>query len=149
MTRPQITAAQIITAAERSLTDGRSVPTVEKYRYARIDLADYFDGVAERIFTDAGRAMLELERAIDPVLAATRVGDAEDLLYALPGYVGLDRSPLRSTTARAHLRFAEVVGRLIIDRRLVDVSGHMCAVWEFDGALRRARGALKSAGAKR
>jgi len=95
------------------------------------------------MLTESGVAMLEVERALRPEGALLRVATAEDLLYALPGFVALDRDGLPTSDARAQLRVSVDCRNFITQRRLVDPSGHSCVSIEFDGALRRARSALR------
>jgi hypothetical protein len=142
------TARAILDTVERLLTDERTSATRHRYARAEARFETYLESLGERMLTDAGVAMLELERSIEPTAALFRVATGEDLLYALSGFISLERpARLPVSDVRAQLRFAEETRRYIIRRGLVDPSLHMCAIWEIDGALRRARGALRSRGA--
>ena len=142
------TVRAILDAVERLLTDERTSATRHRYARAEARFEAYLESLDERILTDAGVAMLEVERSIEPTAALFRVATGEDLLYALPGFISLERpARLPVSDVRAQLRFAEEIRRYIMRRGLVDASLHLCAIWEIDGALRQARGALRSRGA--
>ncbi|HWM15853.1 MAG TPA: hypothetical protein VNP97_04630 [Microbacterium sp.] len=143
MTRAQITASSIIASVEFALTDDRSHSVRLRYARARERLVAHLEALDERMLTESGVAMLEVERALRPEGALLRVATAEDLLYALPGFVALDRDGLPTSDARAQLRVSVDCRNFITQRRLVDPSGHSCVSIEFDGALRRARSALR------
>ncbi|HET8778706.1 MAG TPA: hypothetical protein VFM66_01440, partial [Agromyces sp.] len=104
MTRAQITASSIIASVEFALTDDRTHSTRLRYARARERLVAYLEALDERMLTGSGVAMLEVERALRPEGALLRVATAEDLLYALPGFVALDRNGLPASDARAQLR---------------------------------------------
>jgi hypothetical protein len=141
------TARAILDAVEKLLTDERTSATRHRYARAQARLEAYLESLAERMLTDAGVAMLEVERSIEPSAALLRVATGEDLLYALRGFISLQRpARLPVSDARAQLRFADETRRYIIRRGLVNAGMHMCAIWEIDGALRRARSALRSGG---
>jgi len=143
----QPTARAILDAVEKLLTEERTAATRHRYVRAQARLDAYLVARGERMLTDAGVAMLEIERSIEPTAALFRVATGEDLLYALPGFISLERpARLPVSDVRAQLRFADETRRYIIRRGLVDAGMHMCAVWEIDGALRRARSALRSGG---
>jgi hypothetical protein len=137
------TALAVITAAERELCDGRTPPTQRRYARARARLEAFFESLDERMLTTSGAAMLELERDIQPAGALLRVAVAEDVLYALPAFVRFEPSDLPVSEVRAQHRLAEFCYRVIAQRGLVDLGAHICAVWEVEGALRRARAVLK------
>ena len=149
MTRAQITASSIIASVEFALTDDRAHSTRLRYARACQRLVAYLEALDERLLTESGVAMLEVERALRPEGALLRVATAEDLLYALPGFVGLDRDGLPASDARAQLRVSVDCRSLIMRRRLVDPVGHSCVSIEFDGALRRARSALRARAVER
>jgi hypothetical protein len=143
------TAREVLDAVEGLLTDERTSATRHRYGRAKARVEAYLESLGERMLTNAGVAMLEVELSIEPTAALFRVATGEDLLYALPGFISLDR-PIRLPTSdvRAQFRFAEEIRRYIVRRGLVDAGAHMCAIWEVDGALRRGRIALRSRGAK-
>jgi hypothetical protein len=142
------TARAILDAVERLLTDERSSATRHRYARAEARFEAHLEALGERMLTGAGVAVLWLERSIEPTGALFRVATGEDLLYALRGFISLERpARLPTSDVRAQLRFAEETRRYIMRHGLVDVSLHMCAVWDIDSALRRARGALRSRGA--
>jgi len=141
------TARAILDAVEKLLTDERTSATRHRFARAEARLEAYLESLGERMLTDAGVAMLEVERSIESTAALFRVATGEDLLYALPGFISLERpARLPVSDARAQLRFADQTRRYIIRRGLVDAGMHMCAIWEIDGALRRARSALRARG---
>ena len=142
------TARAILDAVEKLLTDERTSATRHRYARAAARFEAFLDSLGERMLTDAGVAMLEIERSIDSTAALYRVATGEDLLYALLGFISLERpARLPAPDVRAQLRIAEETRRYIIRRGLVDTGLHMCTIWEIDGALRRARSALRSRGA--
>jgi hypothetical protein len=142
------TARSILDTVETLLTDERTSATRHRYARAKARVEVYLDSLGERMLTNAGAAMLEVERAIEPTAALYRVATGEDLLYALVGFISLERpARLPAPDVRAQLRFAEEIRRYIIRCGLVDAGMHMCAIWEIDGALRRARSNLRSRGA--
>jgi hypothetical protein len=144
MTRPEPTACAIIETIEDALTIDRTPATRHRYARARARLEAYLESLGGAMLTDAGASMLEVERALDPDGALLRVATAEDLVYALPGFISLERPRLPVSDVRAQLRLAEQCRRFIERRGLVDFGAHACAMWEVDGALRRARAALRS-----
>ena len=142
------TARAILDAVEKLLSDDRTSATRHRYARAAARFEAFLDSLGERMLTDAGVAMLEIERSIDSTAALYRVATGEDLLYALLGFISLERpARLPAPDVRAQLRIAEETRRYIIRRGLVDTGLHMCTIWEIDGALRRARSALRSRGA--
>lgn len=123
------TARAILDAVEKLLTDERTSAT--RHRYARVQarLDAYLESLGECLLTDAGVAMLEVERTIEPTAALFRVATGEDLLSALPGFVSLERpARLPVSDARAQLRFADETRRYIIRHGLVDAGMHVCAI---------------------
>ena len=142
--RPAPTATKIIAAAEERLTDGRTHVTCLRYSRAREQLEAHLDTLGVRMLLEPGVAMLELERELEPFGALLRVAIGEDLLYALPSFIRLERSPrLPTPDVRAQLRLAEECRRFITSQGLVD-DRHLCAVWEVDGALRQVRSAIRT-----
>lgn len=142
-TTPQPTAAAIIAAVEARLTEDRTWPTQQRYLRAREQLVRDLEARGPGILTDSGVAMLEFERALGVEGALLRVATGEDLLYALPGFIARERGRLPLADVRAQLRFAEECRRYIERRALVDWTQHMCAICEIEGAIRRARQALR------
>lgn len=139
------TAREVLDEVESLLADERTSATRHRYARAAARFEAYLDALDERMLTDAGVAMLEVERSIEPTAALYRVATSEDLLYALRGFISLERpARLPAPDVRAQLRFAEEIRRYIIRRGLIDTGPHMCAIWEIDGALRQARAALRS-----
>ncbi|GAA1818454.1 hypothetical protein [Agromyces neolithicus] len=136
--QPQPTAATLIEAAEALLTEGRAHATCLRYRRARTALETYLEAKGEDMLLDAGIAMLAIERGLEPDGALLRVATGEDLLYALPGFIDLERPGLPKADAGAQLRFVDQCRRLIVARGLSAHGDYSCASWEVDGALRRA-----------
>jgi hypothetical protein len=91
-------ARAILDEVESLLADERTSATRHRYGQAAARFEAYFDALGERILTDAGVAMLEVERSLEPTAALYRVATGEDLLYALPGFISLER-PVRLPTS--------------------------------------------------
>jgi PhnB protein len=84
------TARAILDAVERLITDERTSATRHRYTRAKARLEVYLESLGERMLTNAGVAMLGLERSIEPTGALFRVATGEDLLYALVGFISLE-----------------------------------------------------------
>ena len=142
--RPEPTAAAIIAAAEHALVDGRTHATCRRYGRAREQLEAHLHSLGEGMLLESGIAMLEVERGIEASGALLRVATGEDLLYALPSFIRLDRRHgLPILDARAQLRLAEECRRSVTAHGLVG-NEHACALLEVDGALREARRLLRA-----
>lgn len=141
--RPAPTVATVLDVVVSKLTEDRSHQTCLRYARARAQLEAHLLVQGERVLTEAGVAMFEVERQLAPEGALLRVATSEDLLYALEGFAGLDRSRLPVSDARAQLRLAEECGRHIRRRELVDLRLHIGALWRAEDALRRARAVLR------
>lgn len=141
--RPAPTVATVLDGVVSKLTEDRSHPTRLRYARARAQLEAYLLVQGERVLMEAGVAMLEVERELAPEGALLRVATCEDLLSALEGFAGLDRSRLPVSDARAQLRLAEECGRHLRRRELVDLRLHILALWRAEDALRRARAVLR------
>lgn len=97
----------------------------------------YLEREGHHVLTTGDLALLALERAIDPTDGFTRTMHADDLIFALPGYL---EQPLADRLDRQMQRtlIGALVNRLL-ELRFVDGYGLECPLLDIQAALRRGR----------
>jgi hypothetical protein len=105
-------------------------------------LCDYLEVEGERILVTADLELLASERQFDPEGAFRRTMHADDLLFALPGF--LERCvPADLTDGRLHVATIGALASWLITRRLIDQAGLECILLDVDAALRRGKADLR------
>ena len=105
-------------------------------------LRDCLEVEGERILVTADLELLASEREFDPDGAFCRTMRADDLLFALPGFV--ERYvPEDLTDTRLQLATIEVLTAWLLRRRLIDQWRLECTLLDLEVALRHGRADLR------
>lgn len=119
-------------------------------RKRRIEAADerlraFLEEEGHRILTSGDVALLELERQLNPEGAFVRIMHADDLVFALPGFVDLEFGwmPEDRVDRGVQVRFANSLLTFALMHRLVDTSQCSCPILQAQHAISHARTALK------
>ena len=114
-----------------------------RLRALELRLRDYLEAEGDRILVTADLELLASERQFDPAGAFCRTMRAEDLVFALLGF--LERCvPDEAVDARLQLTTIEALMASLIRRGLIDQTGLECILLDVSGALRRGRAELRS-----
>lgn len=123
----------------------RGGPAGMKQRRLRsldLRLREYLEVEGDRVLVTADLELLAIERQFDPVGAFCRTMRAEDLVFALPGF--LERClPEDLVDVRLQLATVEALMAWLI-RRLIDQTGLECVLLDVFVALRRGRADLRA-----
>ena len=105
-------------------------------------LRDYLEIEGEHILVTADIELLASERQFDPTGAFCRTMHADDLLFALPGF--LQRCvPADLTDTRLQLATIDALTSWLLRRGLIDGAGLECTLLDVDAALRQGREDLR------
>lgn len=116
--------------------------TQRRLRSLEFRLRDYLEVEGEHILVTADLELLASERQFDPDGAFCRTMRADDLLFALPGF--LKRCvPEDLADTRLQLATIEALTSWLLRRRLVDQSGLECTLLDLEAALRHGRADLR------
>jgi len=139
MTKRSPTLAPLFDVFFRDQVDGQSPSAATRTRAVRADLEAYLDEHADRTLTTGSLALLNAEREFSPRGAFVRTMHADDLLFALPGYLTPERRMRTPAAARSQV---VLIGRLA---QWLWTEGHLprhgleCGIHELEAALSRAR----------
>jgi hypothetical protein len=139
MTKRSPTLAPLFDVFFRDQVDGQSPAAATRTRSVRSHLEAYLDEHADDTLTTGSRALLNAEREFTPRGAFVRTMHADDLLFALPGYLSPEHRMLTAAAARSQV---VLVGRLA---QWLWTEGHLprhgleCGIHELEAALSRAR----------
>jgi hypothetical protein len=114
-----------------------------RLRFLEKSLRDYLEAEGERILVSADLVLLTSERQFDPHGAFCRTMHADDLVFALPGF--LERCvPADVTDFRVQLATIEALVAWLIRKRQIDPYMSECILLDVGAGLRRGRAELRS-----
>jgi hypothetical protein len=121
----------------------RGVTGIKLRRVADLErrLRSHLEAEGARVLVDRDKAILEMERGLNPDGAFCRTMHGDDLIYALSGFL---EASISTDPADVRLELA-TVGPLVnwlIDHG-VDSYGMECPIYDLEGAVRRGRAALR------
>ena len=146
MTKRSPTLAPLFDVFFRDQVDGQSPAAASRTRAVRADIEAYLDEHADDTLTTGSLALLNAERQFAPRGAYVRTMHADDLLFALPGYLAPKHRMRTPAAARSQV---VLVGRLA---QWLWTEGHLphqgleCGIHELEAALSRARRELAATG---
>jgi hypothetical protein len=149
MTKRSPTLAPLFDVFFRDQVDGQSAAAASRTRAVRAHLEAYLDEHADGVLTTGSLALLNAERQFTARGAFVRTMHADDLLFALPGYLSPDHRMPAPAAARSQV---VLVGRLA---QWLWTEGHLprhgleCGIHELEAALSRARRELVATGTAR
>ncbi|MDF1490347.1 hypothetical protein [Tessaracoccus caeni] len=119
-------------------------------RKRRIEAADerlraFLEEEGHRVLTSGDVALLELERQLNPDGAFVRIMHADDLVFALPGFVHLAFGwmPEDRVDRGVQVRFTDSLLTFVLTAGLVNTSQCSCPIIQAQRAISHARTALK------
>jgi hypothetical protein len=119
---------------------GKKGTAYRRIRFVELSLRDHLEESGSAILTTWDRALLALEVLDEPYGAFCRTMHADDLVFALPGYLRL--SPLDDTDRRTQLRVVEHLVAFIKRCSLIDEDDMACPLLEVGAAILHGRRAL-------
>ena len=149
MTKRSPTLAPLFDVFFRDQVDGQSPAAASRTRAVRAHLEAYLDEHADGVLTTGSLALLNAEREFAARGAFVRTMHADDLLFALPGYLTPGHRMPTPAAARSQV---VLVGRLA---QWLWTEGHLprhgleCGIHELEAALSRARRDLVATGTAR
>ncbi|WP_150307335.1 hypothetical protein [Planctomonas psychrotolerans] len=142
MTTPKPTIADLFDAFFADAAEGQSPAAERRTLRVRSSLEHYLDAEGAAILTTDQLALLHTERQFAPHGAFVRTMFADDLLFALPGYLD---PRFRSPDAAEARSEVVVVGKLVQwmwTKRLFDGYDVSCILRTLESALAEARRSL-------
>jgi hypothetical protein len=122
--------------------EGTSGAPRERIEFVEISLRSYLEAEGERVLVDNDLTLLQQEREFDPDGAFARTAHADDLIFALTGYLNAV-VPCEPLVLRAQLRTVERLIASVLAQRLVDQQKIMCALLSACAAIDRGRQELR------
>jgi len=131
-------------SARSGAAAARPSPVMQRrLRSLEIRLRDYLEAEGERVLVTGDLEVLASERQFDPGGAFCRTMRADDLLFALPGF--LERCvPADLTDTRLQLATIDALTSWLLKSGLINPWGLECTLLDVDAALRRGRADLRS-----
>lgn len=140
LSRMRITIDDILHSFFLTEGFGKKGTAHRRIRFVELTLREYLEESGSGILTTWDRALLALEVLDEPNGAFCRTMHADDLVFALPGYLRL--SPLDTTDRRTQLRVVEHLVAFIKRCALIDEQDMACPLLEVGAAILDGRRAL-------
>jgi hypothetical protein len=113
--------------------------TAERYLLVHAQLHRYLEETGHRILETQQLPYFRREQQKDPADAFCRSFYAEEVIYALPGFLVLPWLYSNPTDRRIQISQTARLAAWLCKSGYVDRRWHSCAVLEVEGAVRRAR----------
>lgn len=114
-------------------------PTAERYLLVHAQLHRYLEETGHRILETQQLPYFRREQHKDPADAFCRSFYAEEVIYALPGFLVPPWLYSNPTNRRIQISQTARLTEWLCKSGYVDRHWHSCAVLEVEGAVRRAR----------
>jgi hypothetical protein len=106
------------------------------------DLRRYLEHHGERVLSSVDAVLLHAERQFNPQTAFVTTMDAEDLLFAFPGFLAQPWTPAQRLQRKAQLDHVDGLLSHMMIHRQVGYEGQECAFLDVRGALDNGRSDL-------
>jgi hypothetical protein len=126
-------------AAELEPEHGAARTRIE---FVDFSLREYLEAEGGQVLVDDDLTLLQQEREFDPDGAFARTAHAEDLVFALAGYLNAV-APQEPLVLRQQLRTVERLIASVLAQRLVNAEKQMCALLSVCAAIDRGRRELR------
>ena len=140
--RMRITIDDILHSFFLTESFGKTGTAYRRIRFIELSLRDYLEESGSAILTPWDRALLALEMVDEPNGAFCRTMHADDLVFALCGFLAL--SPLDPVDRRTQLRVAEHLIAFLTRCSLVDENEMACQLLTVGAAIREGKRALSA-----
>lgn len=124
---------------------GQKPAAVGRTLAVREHLEAYLESHGPGVLTTGDLALLRSEQQFRADGAFVRTMHADDLLYALAGYLDPDHRLPEANAARSQVVIVGKLAQWLWNRGLLDYDDLSCAIHELEGALSEARRALVAA----